>query len=372
MSDSDLVYKIALSMLPGIGDINARKLVAYLGGVEAVFRESYRNLLKIPGIGTILASSITGNNSLDDARREVGFITKYSVGTSFYLDNDYPKRLKECPDSPVLFYYKGNVNTDNSKVISIVGTRNATRKGKDICDEIIASLGARYPDLVVISGLAYGVDISAHKSALKHNVSTIGVLAHGFKTIYPSVHTQVARDMLTNGGLITDFMSDEKPDRNNFLKRNRIIAGFSDATIVIESGVKGGAMVTADIAHSYNRDVFAIPGSPCDKQSAGCNMLIKSQKASLIETSSDIEYFLNWESTENETGIQGSLFTGLTPLEKDIMQAFEDRHEISVDELSFITGKAAYHLSSALLTLEFSGLLINLPGNFYRISHAKK
>ena len=281
VSEKELLYRIALSNMPGVGDINARRLLEHFPVLSELFSESYSNLIKIPGIGSVIARSITSNRSLELAKKELEFIRKYKIETAFFSDSNYPPRLRECPDSPVLLFYKGKLAQDADKIISIIGTRNATRRGKDNCKAIIAALAAKYPELRIVSGLAYGIDICAHKAALQYSLPTIGVMAHGFKTLYPSAHTAVAKNMLEQGALVTDFLSDTAPDRNNFLKRNRIIAGMADATLVIESGVKGGAMVTADIALSYNRDVLAIPGFPDATYSAGCNMLIKSQKASI-------------------------------------------------------------------------------------------
>jgi DNA processing protein len=219
---------------------------------------------------------------------------------------------------------------------------------------------------VIVSGLAYGIDIVAHKAALQNRIPTIGVMAHGFGTLYPSIHTSVAKEMLKEGGLITDFLSDEPPDRNNFLKRNRIIAGMSDATLVIESGARGGAMVTADIAVSYSRDVLAIPGFPGEKYSEGCNLLIKSNRASLVETAADIEYFLGWEKKENEPE-QSILFNEFSPLEKEIMELLDSHIQLSVDSLGELMETPVQRLSSALLSLQFSGHITSLPGNIFRI-----
>ncbi|HSL86197.1 MAG TPA: DNA-processing protein DprA, partial [Bacteroidales bacterium] len=262
MPDISLKHKIALGLIPRIGDINARKLVSFFGDVEAIFREPYRNLIKIPGIGDGLAKYISGRSYLAQAEKEAEYVEKNNVRTYFYLDNDYPFRLRQCDDSPVVFFFKGICDLNPTKVLSVVGTRNATPRGREICEKIIAELGAGHPDIIIVSGLAYGIDVAAHKAALANNIQTIGVLGHGLKTIYPSVHRSIAATILKNGGLLTDFSSDTLPERNNFIKRNRIIAGISDATLIVESGITGGALITADIAGSYNRDVFAVPGRP--------------------------------------------------------------------------------------------------------------
>jgi len=366
MSDNSLLYRIALSNLAGVGDINARKLIHHLGGAEAVFREPYRNLVKIPGIGSKIAGHITSSSTLERAAREISFIEKHGIGVSYFQDDDYPSRLRECPDSPILIYYKGKLFSHPDKVLSIVGTRNATSRGKEICDSIISSLASAHAGMVIVSGLAYGIDIVAHKSALKNNIPTIGIMAHGFGTLYPQVHTRVAREMLRDGALMTDFLSDEPPDRNNFLKRNRIIAGISDATLVIESGLRGGAMVTADIAVSYSRDVLAVPGFPGEKYSEGCNLLIKSNKASLVEKAEDVEYFLGWEKAE-ASPTQPLLFNDLSPLEQDIMNLLSQHIQLTADSIGELLDTPVQRLSSALLSLQFSGHLRSLPGNIYRV-----
>ena len=294
--DISLKHKIALGLIPGIGDINARKLVSYMGSVEAVFHESYRNLVKIPGIGTSLARYISDRSYLEIAEREAEYVSLKNIKVYFYLDNDYPFRLRQCDDSPVTFFYKGTSDLNSLKILSVVGTRNATSRGRENCEKIIGGLAGGHPDLIIVSGLAYGIDIASHKAAISNNIQTIAVLAHGFKTIYPSVHRPTADTILRNGGLLSDFLSDALPERNNFIKRNRIIAGISDATLVIESGIKGGALITADIANSYNRDVLAVPGRPDDQWSAGCNNLIKTSKAALVENAMVI---LNIFSTGN-------------------------------------------------------------------------
>lgn len=362
-----LKHKIALGFIPHVGDINARKLVSFFGSVEAVFRESYRNLIRIPGIGNGLARYITDHSYLDLAEKESEYVLKNNIRAYFYLDNDYPFRLRQCDDSPVVFFFRGNGDMNASKIISIVGTRSATPRGKDLCEKIISSLACNHPELIIVSGLAYGIDISAHKAALSNNLSTIGVLGHGLKTIYPAIHSTTANEMIRNGGLLTDFLSDSLPERNNFLKRNRIIAGLSDATLVVESGIKGGALITADIANSYNRDVFAIPGRPDDQYSAGCNDLIKNNKAMLIISSEDIEYFLNWETRKPRSPVQKVLFSDMNEEEKNIYQLLSSENELNIDSICRTLRIPVHRLSSLLLQMEFRGLLKCYPGNIYRI-----
>jgi DNA processing protein len=365
MSEVSIKHKIALGLIPRIGDINARKLVAHFGSVEAIFHESFRNLTKIPGIGPEIAKYITDRSYMDIAEREVNYIIKNNIRTYFYLDNDYPFRLRQCDDSPVIFFFKGTCDLNAPKILSVVGTRNATSRGKEICEKIISGLAAGHPDLIIVSGLAYGIDIASHKAALANNLQTIGILGHGFNTIYPSIHLSVAKSMLKNGGLLTDFVSDALPERNNFLKRNRIIAGLSDATLVVESGEKGGALITADIANSYNRDVFAVPGRPEDPMSAGCNNLIRNNKAALAGCSDDIEYFLNWKPETSKLPVQRTLFSELDETERVIYELIVKEGDLTIDGICRIVGIPVYKLSSMLLQMEFKGVVKCHPGNVY-------
>jgi len=366
MSDVQLKHKIALGLIPRIGDINARKLVSHFGCVEAVFTEPYRNLVKIPGIGSGIAKYISDRSYLDTAEKEADYVTRNNIKTFFYLDSDYPFRLRQCDDSPVVFFFRGNCDLDSSKILSIVGTRNATTRGRELCEKIIEGLAVGHPDLIIVSGLAYGIDIASHKAALANKLQTIGVLAHGFKTTYPAIHASTARTMQNNGGLLTDFLSDALPERNNFLKRNRIIAGLSDATLVVESGIKGGALITADIANSYNRDVLAVPGRPDDQWSAGCNNLIKNNKAFLTECSDDIEYFLNWKPEKSKAPIQRTLFSDLDDTEKVIFELLSRQGELTIDTICRSLDIPVYKLSSLLLQMEFKGLVKCSPWNLYR------
>ena len=367
MSEITLKHKIALSLIPGIGDINARKLVAHIGSVEGVFSESYRTLIKIPGIGINLAKSVCDRSYMKIAEEEAEYVTKNNIRTFFYLDSDYPYRLRQCEDSPVTFYFTGCCDLNSSKILSVVGTRNATPRGKELCEKIIGGLAGGHPELIIVSGLAYGIDVASHRAALANNLQTIGVLAHGFKTTYPSVHRSTANEITKKGALVTDFLSDALPERNNFLKRNRIIAGLSDATLVVESGIKGGALITADIAGSYNRDVFAVPGRPGDQWSAGCNSLIKNNKAALVENSEDVEYFLDWRPSGTKVPVQRTLFNELGDFEKLIYENLNQNGEMNIDHLCRAVNIPVYKLSALLLQMEFNGIIKCYPGNLYRV-----
>jgi len=362
---TELKYQISITLIPGIGDILAKKLIAYCGSAEGVFKEKKQNLLRINGVGDAIAQAIINQNVYKRAEEEIEFIHKHNIRPLFYLEKSYPSRLKNCYDSPVMLYYKGNSNLNHQKVISIVGTRNMTEYGKAICEKLVQDLVAHSP--IIVSGLAYGVDICAHKAALNNNLETVGVLAHGLDRIYPSLHKSTAEKMLQQGGLITDFLSKTNPDRENFPKRNRIVAGMADAVIVVEAGNKGGALITADIANSYNRDVFAVPGKLNDTYSQGCNRLIKTNKAALIESMKDLEYLLGWQLNDAKKAEQKKLFLTLNKEEEILVDLLRAKGNLPIDELCFESNISLSKLSMLLLNLEFNGVLKSLPGKVYQL-----
>lgn len=365
--DENLLYKIALSIIPGIGGILARNIVAYVGSVEGVFTESLKSLQKIPGIGEINAQRIKDKEIFTRAEKEIRFIEKNEIDVVFYTDKDFPRRLKTCVDAPVLLYTKGNLDLNEHRVVSIVGTRNATNYGKQVCDELIHEFSARNYKVLIVSGLAYGIDIQAHKSALKYNLPTAGVIAHGLDKIYPSLHTETAKKMQENGGLVSDFPSGTKIDPSNFIRRNRIIAGLADATIVVESASKGGALITAEIASSYNRDVFAFPGRAGDVYSKGCNQLIRNSGANLIEGIDDLEFFMGWEKSSKNKVVQSSLFVELTAEEEKIVKLLRENEELFIDQISSELTLPVSRVSALLLNMEFKNILVALPGKMYRL-----
>lgn len=365
--DEKLLYKIALSIIPGIGGVLARNIVAYVGSVEAVFSESLKSLQKIPGIGEINAHRIKDKDVLKNAEKELRFVEKNEIDVMFYTDKSFPRRLKTCVDAPVLIYTKGSLNLNEQRIVSIVGTRNATSYGKQICDELIQKFSERNYKVLVVSGLAYGIDIQAHKSALKYNVPTAGVIAHGLDKIYPSLHNETARKMQEDGGLVSDFPSGTKIDPSNFIRRNRIIAGLADATIVVESASKGGALITADIASSYNRDVFAFPGRAGDIYSKGCNQLIRNSGANLIESIDDLEFFMGWEQPSKNKVVQSSLFVELTADEERIVTLLRENDEMFIDQISSELTLPVSRVSAMLLTLEFKNVLVAMPGKMYKL-----
>lgn len=354
-------------MVPGIGGILARNLIAYVGSIEGVFSEPLKSLVKIPGIGEVNARRLKNDTVFKRAEKELHFIEKNQIQALFYSDKNYPRRLKNCVDAPLLIYTKGNLKLDEEKVISIVGTRNATDYGKKVCEDLIQQFAERRYKILVASGLAYGVDIHAHKSALKYQIPTVGVVAHGLDKLYPSLHAETARKMMENGGLATDFPSGTKIDPPNFVRRNRIIAGLADATLVVESAEKGGALITAEIAMSYNRDVFAFPGRVGDTYSTGCNQLIRNNGATLIETIDDLEYFMGWENEPNQKVIQSSLFTELNPDEEKLVALLQKGGEMFIDQISADMAMPVSRTSAMLLNLEFKNVLVALPGKMYKL-----
>lgn len=363
--DEELKFRIALTLLEGVGSVTARSLVSYCGSVEAVFREKKKNLEKIPGIGPATAEKIIRHNTFNRAERELTFIEQHGIVPLFYLDKDFPSRLKQCSDAPVMLYYKGRADLNHHRMIAIVGTRNASDYGKQITELITAEL--KEYDVIIVSGLAYGIDITAHKTALKNDMPTIGVLGHGLDRIYPALHKHTAEKMTEQGGLLTEFMTGTKPDKENFPQRNRIVAGMCDAVLVVEAAKTGGALITAEIANSYNRDVFAIPGRTSDTYSAGCNYFIKSNKAALVESASDIAAMMQWniEKQQPAKPKQRQLFIEMNAEEKLMLDLLMQNGKSHID---FITSSASLPVSkiaATLLSLEFKGAIKSLPGKMY-------
>lgn len=363
----NLKYKIALTLIPHIGDILAKRLVAYCGSPQAVFEEKKASLEKIPGIGAMYAASVINHGAFGRAEEEINFIEKNNITPLFYLDKNYPQRLSNCEDSPVMLYYKGNANLNAGKIVSIVGTRDATEYGKKLCEQLIADLSPL--NVTIVSGLAYGIDICAHKAALENGLPTVCTLAHGLDRIYPAIHKSTAEKMLDTGGWLTDFTSKIAPDRENFPRRNRIVAGIADATVVIESKKSGGSLITADIANSYNRDVFAFPGRIGDLESEGCNNLIKQNKAALIQSVSDLIYLMGWEHKKTKkVPQQKELFVSLSEEEERLVSILKDKTSVTIDDLCVTSQLPMSKVSSLLLTLEFSGIVKSLPGKAYSLN----
>jgi DNA processing protein len=362
-----MLYEIALTMVKGIGDVTIKTLLNHFGSAEEIFKVKKAQLQKIPNIGSKTADSILLKDSFTRAEKELNFIEKYKIQPLFYTSDNYPKKLRNCHDAPVLLYFKGNADLNNQKIVAIVGTRNATMHGKAFCDNLIA--GLQQHGLLIVSGLAYGIDIAAHQASLNYKLPTIGVLGHGLDRIYPAVHRNVAEKMLANGGLLTEFPSETNPDRQNFPKRNRIIAGMADATIVIEAAKKGGALITAEIANSYNKDVFAVPGRSSDEFSEGCNFLIKTNRAQLITRVEDLEYIMGWMDIKtDQPKKQKELLLDLNPEDQKIVHIINEAGSISIDNLQIKMNMPQSKLAMALLNLEMQSVIISLPGKVYRMN----
>ena len=365
MTDDELIYVLALQHVPKIGDVTAKKLISYCGSAEAVLKEKRQHLLKIDGIGMITIKGLFNSEHMRAAENELKFIKENAISCLYFAEDVYPEKLKHCIDAPILLFQTGNVNLKQQHIISIVGTRKITTYGIAFCKKLIEQLALFNP--IIVSGFAYGTDIIAQKTAMKYNLQTIGCLAHGLNQIYPKTHKKYIAEVEKHGGFLTDFWSTDTFDRNNFLKRNRIIAGMSQATIVIESAKKGGSLVTADIANSYNRDVFAVPGRVTDSQSLGCNNLIKFQQAHVLSNPLDIPYILNWELETKQPVIQKQLFVELTSEEKIIYNHLKKNDKQLLDSIALECNMPIFKVASILLTMELKGVTRPLPGKLFEL-----
>lgn len=369
VDDRTWVHRIALAMLKGIGPVNARNLVAYCGGVDALFTDPKvrRSLVKVPGIGPKLAASVTDRAVLPAAERELAYVRKHGLRPLFYLDADFPKRLSQAEDAPVLLYVRGPADLDATRMVSIVGTRTPTEHGKRFCAELVE--GLRAVNATIVSGLAYGIDIVAHRTALKQGLPTVACVAHGLDKLYPAEHAATARELAAHGAMVSELPSGSPFAPGNFPARNRIIAGLSDCTVVVESGPKGGSLITADIADSYDREVMAVPGRPGDARSEGCNRLIQQHKAALITSAADLLTRMDWnaKAPKRKAPAQQALFAALGPEEQQLVELLRTGGRVGIDDLCLRSrlhpGKAA----TLLLNLEFSGVVRSLPGKLYEL-----
>jgi len=360
-----LIHKIALTYIDSVGHVNARHLLIHFGSPEAVFNATKGDLIHIPGIGTKTAEQILNSNALKMAEEQLKFIKKHDIQVLFYTDEGYPRRLRECYDAPILLYYKGNADLNHPRIISVVGTRKATSYGRLLCKQLAETLQPY--NVLVVSGLAYGIDVAVHQECLQSNIATVGVLGHGLDRLYPHVHKSIAQKMVRNGGLLTEFPVDTNPDKENFPKRNRIIAGIADATIVVEAAIKGGALITAEIANSYDRDVYAFPGRATDESSQGCNFLIKTNRAGLINHAKDLVYYLGWKEIKIQQQPQVTLPLGLSKEEASVVEMLTLAPAL-IDQISTCTHIPQSKLAIHLLNLEMQGILVALPGKMYKLS----
>lgn len=368
MTDQELIHRIALSMLKGIGPMNARNLVAYCGGVDPIFSDKkLKNTLeKVPGIGPKLIASITDKKVLPAAEKELAYVRKNRLRMLFYLDAEYPKRLKQCEDAPVILFAKGDADLDAERMVSIVGTRTPTEPGKRLCIELVE--GLKEVNATIVSGLAYGIDIVAHRYALKNDLPTIGCVAHGLDKLYPSDHAATAKEMVKHGALVSELPSGSPFAPGNFPARNRVIAGLSDCTIVVESANKGGSLISADIASSYDREVFAFPGRPTDPKSEGCNKLIQQNKAALITCAKDVITLMEWLPKKKKAPVQAALFAELMPDEQTLVDLIKAKGKLHIDELCAQSKWPQGKVAGLLLNMEFSGVVRALPGKQYEVN----
>jgi len=363
--NNDLLYQIALTLVPNIGAVQAKLLIENFDSAEAIFKAKIKDLSRVEGIGEIRAKAIKNFTEFKLAEEEILFTEKYKIECLCLKNEQYPKRLLHCYDAPTILYYKGNANLNNSKIISIIGTRTNTDYGKQITQEIIEHLQPFH--VLIVSGLAFGIDAIAHKAALENNLATVGVLAHGLDSIYPTQHKKLAKEMLVNGGLLTECRKNIKADKFNFPQRNRIVAGMADATIVVETAIKGGSMITAEMAYNYNKDVFAVPGKIYDNKSSGCLSLIQQNKAILLAKPQQIADELGWQTKTIKPPKQKELFVQLSSDEKIIINLLQLKETVAIDDLFIQTGLSSSAVAAALLNLELQNIVISLPGKIYKL-----
>lgn len=363
---SELFYQLALTLVPNIGDVHAKVLLQQFGNASTIFKAPHKELERLEGIGTVRANSIRTFNDFHLVEAELRFIEKYKIKTLFLTDPEYPQRLLNCYDSPTLLFYKGTADLNASKVVAVVGTRSNTDYGKQFTEDLIAALSSQ--QVLIISGLAIGIDAYAHKAALKNDLPTVGVVGHGLDKIYPSVNKGLARDMaLQNGGILSEFFSGTLPDKHNFPLRNRIVAGMSDATIVVETLVSGGSMITAKLADAYNRDVFAVPGRTTDTKSKGCNYLIKNNKAILLTDAAQLLDIMGWQEKKKKVKKQKELFIELTPEEKQVIDILKQKESVHIDEINISSGLSSSAVAAAILNLELQSVIGSMPGKMYKL-----
>ena len=367
MTREDLICLIAITKMPNVGPVTAKNLISYCGSVEGVFKEKKNNLLKIPGIGPLLAENIDPHSYLDDAEKEVTFTEKNGISPISYLDRNYPARLLNYDSSPVLLYFKGQADLNHYRTVAVVGTRNPTEYGKIMCERLVEGLTPY--KVLLVSGLAFGIDSIAHRVCLESGIPTLGVLGHGLDRYYPHEHKAMAKKMTEQGGgILTEFTTGTRPDRENFPMRNRIIAALSDAVVVVESKRKGGSIITAEFGNEYNKDVFAIPGQVTHELSEGCNKLIKQNKAHLLESAADVAYIMRWDEIDSGKIIQKQLFVDLDETESRLVSVLREHGELGIDSLTYKLGISPSETASVLLGLEFKGLLRALPGKKYMLA----
>ena len=371
MDHKELLSLITLQHIPGIGNITAKRLIESVGSATLLFEHRNELTSMIPQIQPTLIKALDCPAAQYRAEKELEFIEKHHISSIGFHDEAYPSRLRECDDAPILLFYRGNTTLNPRRVISIVGTRKCTEYGRDLCESFVHDLASQCPDILIVSGLAYGIDVCAHRAAIKHGLPTVGVLAHGLDRIYPSVHRNTAAQMVQCGGLLTEYLSHTEPERQNFLQRNRIVAGISDATIVVESADKGGALVTANITNSYSRGCYAFPGRVGDTYSAGCHRLIRNNQAAIITSATDFIEHMLWDVKQGhkEKPIQRTLFPELNTEENRIVSLLEQHADgLSINTLTVETGLPVHRLSAILFELELRDIVRPVAGSIYRMN----
>ena len=361
----ELLYQVALTMIPELGAVKAKILTEHFGNASAIFQAKKKEISGLEGIGELNARRLKEWNNFSEAEAEVIFTEQHHIQTLFISDKDYPQRLLHCYDPPTLLYYRGNANLNSSRILSIIGTRNHTEYGKQVTEQLVQSLQSQ--QVIIVSGLAFGIDAIAHKASLQNHLPTIGVLAHGMDTLYPAQHKSLAKEMLRDGGLLTEFRKNSKPDKHNFPKRNRIVAGMADATIVIETAVKGGSMITAELAYNYNRDLFAIPGKITDAKSSGCLKLISQNKAILLTGAEQLVELMGWEEKKKNSKKQKALFIELSVEERVIVNLLNEEKGTPIDTLYIKSGLSSSSVAAAILNLEIQNVICSLPGKMYTL-----
>ena len=366
-NDHELLYRLAITFLPHVGPVNARALINHCGSAEAVFREKKRLLARIPGMGMKRVSVAFSEPVLPRAEKELAFVRRHNINVLFFTDEGYPHRLLNCNDAPPLIYYKGKADLNGGRNLAVVGTRSATPYGEQMTRQLIEGLSSHA--VCIVSGLAYGIDICAHIAALDYGLPTVGVTAHGLDRIYPHAHRHVAGRMVDAGGLLTEYPSGTVPDRENFPSRNRVVAGLADAVVIVEASGKGGALITADLASGYHRDVFAIPGRVGDPFSKGCNDYIRENKAALITGAEDLLWMMGWKEQQPAPpqARQASLFVEIDDNGKKVLSLFTGQQELPWDVILHGMQLPSSRLSSVLLDLELKGILKVLPGRRYKL-----
>jgi DNA processing protein len=364
-TETHKLLHIALTKIPNIGAVTARTLIGYCGSIDEVFAANKKTLLAIPNIGETSAAKFLDNKdeAIKLAEKEVKYCASNDIQILIFSDKNYPQKLRNYESSPLVLYYAGNADLNHPRMVSIIGTRKPTPQGEAICEQIIQGLTKYKP--MIISGLAYGIDITAHRNALKYGLETVGVMGTGMTKIYPIQHLKTANEMRFQGGLLTEFGHDVKLNPDLFPARNRIIAALADALVVVESAITGGSMITAQMAFDFNKDIFAVPGRLNDKYSQGCNNLIRINKANLIETADDIAYHTRWNEIDMTKNVQSQLFIDLSPEEEIMLNLIKDNAEISIDALFYKANLTPSESASLLLNLEFKGVIKALPGKRY-------